>query len=160
MLWNCSNDQVIKASAILSDGFLKVESNETDTVVVTSMLHLDNKMYYSEPKSKTSSQVAFCYFDEKGNACNQFGNITALDNITLVSAATYTPECANYFAAFFVRDDTEYQAVVNSGMEPLAVSKQQNGVNQNPTAISYYRTSQNGDEYVVNIAGHGTCEKF
>ncbi|KAI1290228.1 hypothetical protein HDE_09133 [Halotydeus destructor] len=50
---------------------------------------------------------------------------------------------------FYTQYDTEYQSVVNGSVEPIALGKKQNGVTQNPTAISYYRTTQKGDEYVV-----------
>ncbi|KAI1290225.1 hypothetical protein HDE_09132 [Halotydeus destructor] len=105
-------------------------------------------MHYAVSRSEASGGVDFCKIDQDGDKCNQFRNIPIFDNITIVTAATHTPEYKK-FAAFFVKQGTEYQALINSGMEPVAVNKKQNGVNQNPTAISFYRTTRKGDEYVV-----------
>ncbi|KAI1289299.1 hypothetical protein HDE_09134 [Halotydeus destructor] len=67
----------------------------------------------------------------------------------ITSAATPTPECAECVAMFYTKYGTEYQSLINGSVEPIALDKLQNGITQNPTAISYYRTTQKGDEYVV-----------
>ncbi|KAI1290235.1 hypothetical protein HDE_09135 [Halotydeus destructor] len=116
---------------------------------VESMYHVGDEFFYSLYGNDTAHEIEFCRLFKETKTCASFKDQEYYTNMSYVSATTHAPECTGCWAIFYIKNGVEYQGI-NAIDDDIPVHHTEyHPPHRNPTAISYYKHTKEGYEYVV-----------